>query len=305
MLPLIFDVKKFAVHDGPGIRTTYFLKGCSLRCKWCQNPESFSAEQQISYNPIKCIACGACRLCCSNIGEDFLADSENCIQCGDCIKACKAGARTLMGRTITPEELKNRAKREKIYYDSSGGGVTFSGGECMLYPDYIAECAVLLRAEGITITIDTCGNVPTENFKKIEPLVDLFLYDIKKMDSKAHTQLTGSGNGLILKNLKYLCGKESNIIIRVPLIPGLTDSEEDIGKIAAFIDTELEGKIERVELLPYNKLAATKYNNNTILRGGGPGKYPLGDLEPQTKEHVTSLNRIFEDRNIMVFNELL
>ncbi len=305
MLPFIFDVKKFAVHDGPGIRTTYFLKGCSLRCKWCHNPESFSIEQQIAYNPLKCIGCGACRMSCANIGEDLLVERDACTLCGNCIKACKAGARKWMGRTISPEELRNRAKREKLYYETSGGGVTFSGGECMLYPDYIAACATLLKSEGITVVIDTCGNVPIENFKRIEPLVDLFLYDIKKIDSKAHAELTGAGNERILENLKYLCGKGAGIIIRVPLIPGLTDAVEDMEKIADFILVELSGKIERVELLPYNKLAGSKYGNNTIFRGGGVGKYTLPDLEPQTKEYVASLNRIFEEKHIAVFSEVL
>lgn len=303
---LIFDVKKFAVHDGPGIRTTYFLKGCPLHCQWCQNPESMDPKQQLCLTRLKCIGCGQCRAVCPGIGEDLLIDRADCNLCGKCISVCKTGARHMMAREMTPEQIAAAAKREKVFYDTSkGGGVTFSGGECMLHADFLAETLRLLKESGIHTVIDTCGAVPRASFEKVLPYADLYLYDVKKLDCAEHRRLTGADNGQILDNLRFLCASGADVIIRVPLIPGLTDGISDMEALAAFISGELAGRIRRVELLPYNKLAESKYENNTAYRDGGCGPYPLGALTPQTNEYVDSLGEVLRRQNIPVFCEKL
>lgn len=303
-LPLVFDIKTFAVHDGPGIRTTFFLKGCPLHCKWCQNPESISPAQYLAYNPLLCLRCGACRSVCSKLGEDFMLNQADCTLCGRCVVVCLPAARKFAGRELSPEEVLAQALSDKPFFDSSGGGVTFSGGECALYPDYLKACLSLLKGAGIHTCIDTCGAVPREHFEEILPFVDLFLYDLKKLDPELHREYTGRDNQQILENLRFLCARGKEIIIRVPLIPGYTDSEEDIRAIARFVKEELNGAVRRVELLPYNKLAESKYANNTAYRDGGL-RYPLGSLTAQTNEYVASLSRIFEPYGIPSFSEVL
>lgn len=304
-LPLIFDIKTFAVHDGPGVRTTFFLKGCPLHCKWCQNPESIDPAQYLAYNSLLCQRCGACRTVCDKLGDDFMLPRADCTLCGKCIEACVPAARKFAGQTLTPEELTARALSDKLFFETSdGGGVTFSGGECLLHADYLRECLTLLKAEGIHTCIDTCGAVPREHFEKILPFSDLFLYDIKKIDPVLHKEYTGRDNVQILENLRFLCAEKKEVIIRVPLIPGYTDSEEDIRAIARFVSEELHGAIRRVELLPYNKLAESKYTNNTAYRDGGLS-YPLGDLTAQTNEYVSGLARILDEYGVPAFSEVL
>ena len=303
-LPLVFDIKTFAVHDGPGIRTTFFLKGCPLHCKWCQNPESISPAQYLAYNSLLCLHCGACRAVCPKLGEDFMLERADCTLCGKCVEVCLPAARKFAGREIPPDEILTRARADRPFFDSSCGGVTFSGGECMLYPEYLRACLTLLKEDGIHTCIDTCGAVPQEHFEEILPFADLFLYDLKKLDPDLHREYTGRDNRQILENLRFLCARGKEVIIRVPLIPGYTDSEEDIRAIAHFVKEELGGAVRRVELLPYNKLAESKYTNNTAYRDGGLC-YPLGSLTAQTNEYVSSLSRIFEPYGICCFSEVL
>lgn len=301
----IFDIKKFAVHDGPGIRTTFFLMGCPLRCKWCQNPESFESAQQLCLMRLKCIGCGECQKVCEKIGDDFLLSQADCTLCGKCISACKTGARHFLAKSLTPQEVVAIAEKDAPFFLSSGGGVTFSGGECLLHADFVAECARLLKEKGIETIIDTCGAVPFSEFEKVLPYTSCFLYDIKKLDTKAHQKLTGRGNEQILENLIELCKRHASVIIRVPLIPGYTDKKEDIAALADFILNKLDQNIVRVELLPYNKLAESKYENSTAYRDWPAPSYPLGSLTPQTNEEVSALAEILKKAGIPVFAEKL
>ena len=301
----IFDVKHYSVHDGPGIRMTFFLMGCPLRCRWCQNPESQKDEQIITYTLLKCIGCGRCRMVCDRLDDHFMLPRDSCVLCGNCVKACPPHAREFGSREYTPEEVVKTAVAEKIFFDNSGGGVTFSGGECLTHSEFLAECLRLLKEKGIHTCIDTCGAVSWTAIERVLPWADLFLYDIKKINSEKHKEYTGMGNEQILSNLERLCEAGGEVIIRIPLIPGMTDQPEDMEQTARFITERLRGKIRRVELLPYNKLAGSKYGNKTIWTDYTLGEYSLGDLEPQTNEYVASLGEIFKNHGIAVFAEKL
>lgn len=304
-MALIFDVKKFAVHDGPGIRTSFFLMGCPLRCKWCQNPEGLEAVNFISYKPFKCTACGACRDVCAHIGDDFLIDKEKCTNCGRCISACVFGARACAAKEYTPREVLAEALKDRIFFQNSNGGVTFSGGECMSSADFLAETLPLLKDHAIHTVIDTCGYADFSEFEKIMDFTDLFLYDIKKMDDLLHQEYTGVSNLLILENARRLVDHGKKIVIRIPLIPGYTDSRSDLMAIGDFILNDLGNQIVRAELLPFNKLAATKYENNTIYRNWNTENYPLAESEPQSGEYVAELTDLLHSRGINVFAEVL
>ena len=218
MTPLVFDIKRTSTVDGPGIRTAVFFKGCNLDCRWCHNPESKSPRAQLGLLTEKCIGCGVCRTVCEH--------GNSCELCGKCAENCPAEARKLYGRQYTAEELYTVIAADRDYYDATGGGVTFSGGECMLYPDFIASLAAMCQKNGISAAIDTAGNVPWSSFEKILPYADCFLYDIKAIDPELHKAGTGAGNRLILENLDRLIGTGKQIIIRTPVIPGYNDGDE-------------------------------------------------------------------------------
>ena len=205
---------------------------------------------------------------------------------------------------MSAREVFEKARRYKPYF-KNGGGVTFSGGECMTHSDFLAQTLALLKENGIHTTVDTCGAVPTQNFCEVEAYTDLFLYDLKKMDPELHKSYTGMDNRLILQNLEYLCGRGANIIIRIPLIPGYTDSPADIQAIGAYIRDVLKNRIVRCELLPYNKLAASKYGNKTIWNDYTLGDYPLPELEPQSADTLRQLRGILEDCGVTVYAEKL
>lgn len=301
----IFDIKRFAVHDGPGIRTTFFLKGCPLRCLWCQNPESMRPEQEIAFTPLKCIGCKECQKVCGKQTVSCGLSRKDCILCGKCVNACETGARHFSAKVMTPDQVVSKALEDQLFYNLSGGGVTFSGGECLTHPAFMTETLRLCKEAGLHTTVDTCGFVPFETFKQVLPYTDLFLYDVKLIDPVRHKQYTGQSNELILNNLMNLVQRNANIIIRVPLIPGYTDNPEDISATGDFIINKLDNKIQRIELLQYNRLAASKYGNFTVYSDGGTGEYPLPDLEPQSREYIDSLRRILEEKGISVFCESL
>ena len=301
----IFDVKHYAVHDGPGIRTTFFLMGCPLRCLWCQNPESQKDETVITFTEMKCIGCGSCSEICEHTSENGLISRCDCTLCGSCVKACHSGARTFGSIWYTPQDVLNKVLPEKLFFDSSGGGVTFSGGECMMHPDFMEAVLRLLKENGIHTAIDTCGAIPQSSFERILPYADLYLFDLKKMDPVLHKAYTGSDNSLILSNLRFLAGNNAEIIIRIPLIPGYTDSKKDIEEIGSFLSKEIGNRIIRCELLPYNKLAGSKYGNKSVWYDYTLGEYQLPDLEPQSGEYIAELAYILNNFNINVFSESL
>ena len=217
---MIFDIQRNSFVDGPGIRTTVFFKGCNLRCKWCHNPESQSFEKQMMFYKDKCTGCGKCREVCPN-------HLKKCDFCGKCELYCPADARKVCGREYTPAEVFAEVIKDKAFYDNSGGGVTFSGGECMLQLDFLCEILEKCKSAGIHTAVDTAGNVPWKSFEKILPFTDLFLYDIKAFGAELHRKGTGVSNELILENLKNLSGR-ADIIVRIPVIGGYNDNDEEI-----------------------------------------------------------------------------
>lgn len=256
----LFNIQRFSIHDGPGVRTTVFFKGCNLKCKWCHNPESIHMENQIEFYPEKCIGCGACLQVCPN-GVHFLGennkhklDRSKCTGCLLCAETCYANALVGAGLNVEVSYLLKSIAEDKLYYQNSSGGVTFSGGEAMLQIDFLEEILRKCKQEGIHTAVDTAGCVPWTYFERILPVTDLFLYDVKAADSPIHKQLTGAGNHLILDNLKRLSGAGKEIIVRIPFITGQNeDQTEEIGKILQPL------KIVRVEVMPYHKLGNSKY----------------------------------------------
>ncbi len=244
--PLIFDINRASTVDGPGVRTTVFFKGCDLDCFWCHNPESKIARAQLAIFSDKCVGCGSCASVCG-------ADREECISCGRCVQLCPVSARKLYGTKYSPEELLKIIAADKLYYDATGGGVTFSGGECMLYPEFVALLAKLCQESDISVAIDTAGYVPYESFEKVLPYVDIFLYDIKCIDGELHRKGTGKDNELILENLERLIKEGKRIIIRTPQIPDFNDGEE-LERIKAFC---IEKGLEH-EILSYHEFGEDK-----------------------------------------------
>ncbi len=260
---LIFDVKRYAINDGPGIRVTIFFKGCPLSCKWCHNPESISPHIQKMYSADKCIRCKACvEACpenaCTITADTIITDMDVCTGCGICANICPTKATEMSGRIVTVEEVASMVEKERIFFDQSGGGVTFSGGEPLRQPEFLLALLERCGEQALHRTVDTCGFATTETLLKIAKHTDHFLYDIKLMDSKRHKIWTGVGNEKILENLKILAATDASLTLRIPLIQGVNDDDENIEKTAAFV-SELAGEKKLVNLLPYHNIAAHKY----------------------------------------------
>ncbi len=262
-LPLIFNIQKYSIHDGDGIRTTVFFKGCPLRCVWCHNPESQNFGPEILYDPAKCIGCGACLLLCpekANRMENGSAvlDRERCAACGKCLESCLGNARELAGRCYTVEELVRELEKDRAFYEESGGGVTLSGGEVMAQPmDYVEELMRRLFEKGYSVNIDTCGDVPYERFERILPYTDTFLYDIKAMSDQKHRKYVGTGNERILQNLQKLSNDGARINLRLPLVDGLNTGREDILSLIGFLKSGVH--VTKINLLPYHDFGRSKY----------------------------------------------
>ncbi|MBP1743848.1 MAG: radical protein [Firmicutes bacterium] len=268
----VFNIQKFSVHDGPGIRTTVFFKGCPLSCIWCHNPESQSFSREIMVDKEKCTLCGRCVAKCGNDAVSMkdgslVNDYASCDFCGTCADFCVSNAREIVGEELTVAEIIKEIEKDRMFYDQSKGGVTFSGGEVMCQPGVLAELARRCRDKGIHVAVDTCGYVPFSSFEKVMDYVDLFLYDIKLMDSELHTEYTGKDSMLILDNLKKLSDLGANISLRLPIIGGINDDEANIGAILEFIKGT---NIRDVNLLPYHDIARNKYSRlGREYRGSG------------------------------------
>lgn len=247
---IFFDIQRNSFVDGPGIRTTVFFKGCNLKCAWCHNPESQSAKPQMMFYKDKCTGCGKCKSVCPY-------HLEQCELCGKCTLYCPVDARMVCGKEHTVDEVLQEVLKDKAFYETSGGGVTFSGGECMLQIDFLVEILKKCKENGIHTAVDTAGHIPFESFEKILPYTDLFLYDIKIFDSQKHKQYVGVSNELILENLKKLFERKAKLWIRIPIIPDVNDSIEEIQKIKDFLKTI--GTAEKIELLPYHAMGENKY----------------------------------------------
>lgn len=260
---IVFDIQHYSIHDGPGIRTNVFVKGCPLRCRWCQNPESQSVKPQLMYRMEPCVGCGACVPRCPRQAirleeGKVITDRTRCNGCGACVSVCPAEAREITGEPMTAQAVLEKVIQDKLFYDTSGGGVTMTGGEILAQPDFVAAVLKLCKENGLHTAIETCGYGSWEELDQILDYTDLALYDVKHMNSEKHKEGTGAGNERILENLARLSGEKNiPVIVRVPLIPGFNDTEENMRQMAAFIKEKLP-TCQEVNLLPYHKLGEGK-----------------------------------------------
>jgi len=280
---LIFDIKRYAINDGPGIRIVIFFKGCNLHCAWCHNPESISSQAEKMYAPAKCIKCGTCADACTENAitltpEGIITDPELCKMCGKCAEVCPTKAIEMSGKAMSVSEIMDMIEKERIFFDQSGGGVTFSGGEPLVHTKMLIELLDECGKRGIHRAVDTAGSVSTETILEVAKRTDLFLYDLKMMDSRLHRQWINARNERILQNLQTIAETGAHIIIRIPLIGGVNDTDENIELTARFI-SGLAGDKKDVHLLPYHNIAQNKYmklgksDDFEILRE--PGKQTL------------------------------
>ena len=282
---MIFAIKPFEIHDGDGIRTTLFFKGCPLRCKWCHNPESFESKKQMLYNADKCVNCMKCtNLCDANsfLQDGHMFDREKCNLCGSCVEVCDAKAFEISGKEMSATELAKELLKDEMFMKGSGGGVTFSGGEPLMQVDLCVEIAKLLKQHDINIAIDTSAYTTKEAIDKIIPYADKFLIDIKAIDENVHKECTGVSNKLILENIKYIDSLGKAMEIRYPYVPGFNDGEAE--KISEFV--KRLKNVTKVVVLAYHNYAASKYKalgmNNTL-----PSVLPL-------KSEIEKVQKMFD-----------
>lgn len=294
---LIFDVKKYAINDGPGIRVTIFFKGCPLHCAWCHNPESISSNIQKMYTADKCIGCKSCiEVCpesaCKLTPGGIITDLQLCTSCGKCAEICPTKATEMSGRTTNVDEIMEIVEKERLFFDQSGGGVTFSGGEPLLQSDFLITLLDELGSRSIHRVVDTTGFTQSKILLKVAQRTDMFLYDLKMMDSTLHKKWTGVRNEQILKNLQLLSETDALINIRIPLIKGVNDNPDNIEQTAAFI-ADLSGPKKKINILPYHNIAAHKY-----LKLGA--KYDSSEMAEPSDEETTSIISRFSDFGLEV-----
>ena len=284
--PYIFNIQKFSTHDGDGVRTTIFFKGCPLRCMWCHNPESQHYYKELIFHQHKCTACGRCVAKCkqganSIVDGKIVFDRSKCTACGVCTDWCITEARELAGKEYTVDALVKEAMKDKIFYEQSGGGVTLSGGEVMAsqHMDYVEEVCRKLHENGVSVFIDTSGYTDYENLKRILPYVDVFLYDIKVMDPEDHKKFIGVDNSLILENLKKLSDEGAGLYIRLPIIQQVNATDEHIESVIHFLK-ENNSHARQVNLLPYHDI--------------GKGKYASLDMEYHEDEMSVPVSELME-----------
>ena len=253
---IIFNIQKFCLHDGVGIRTTVFLKGCPLRCEWCHNPESQRVKPELMYHQTKCTACGSCISICP-AREALPPDWAKCTACGKCTDFCLNSANEICGKSMTVEEVMAEVRKDKIFYETSGGGMTVSGGEPSAQPEFTLALIRAAKEEGITASMETCGYGSPDFFRQAAALGTFFLFDLKAMDSAKHKALTGVENTRILENLRMLMDMGADITIRMPLIPGVNDTADDLSALAGFLK-ENEGRFSHAEIMPYHSMGVGK-----------------------------------------------
>jgi pyruvate formate lyase activating enzyme len=290
----IFDIKHFAIHDGPGIRTTVFLKGCTLSCLWCHNPESISPHPQLLFTPQKCIGCDNCFEACPEaaqrkVGGVHVIDWERCRARGDCVDGCYAGALEMAGYSASVDDVMEEVLRDRTFHANSGGGITLSGGEPLAQYGFSAALLRAAKDDGLHTALDTSGHAPWPRLEETLRHTDLVLYDLKHMDPERHAELTGVSNELIHENLRRLDRLGASTWIRIPLIPGLNDDDANL-KATGEILTQLEN-VERVEILRYHRLAETKYASAGM-------EYTLKGLEPPTEAEAETRRQILVSQGV-------
>lgn len=290
-MPYITNIQKYSIHDGDGIRTTVFFKGCPLKCQWCHNPETQKFQKQLLVDLEKCTGCGACVASCpSNAIEmvkgRMVTDQEKCMVCGECATFCLSNIREIAGKEYTIRELVKELMKDEMFYEESGGGVTLSGGEVMCMDmDFIESLVKSLHRKGVTVTIDTCGFAPYDNFKRLLPYIDTFLYDIKMVEQEKHKKYTGVENALILSNLEHLSEDGGRIYIRIPVIKGVNADEPSMHAIVDWLK-EHKIHVEQINLLPYHNTGSNKYSKlGTMYKGT--------TFETPAKEEMEDFAEIF------------
>ncbi|MDD2502889.1 MAG: glycyl-radical enzyme activating protein [Clostridia bacterium] len=299
MKGIITEIQRFSIHDGPGIRTTVFFKGCNMRCAWCHNPETLDIHPHIEIFPDKCIGCGECSRVCENgvhifkNGErEFLR--EHCKACGKCAKACYAEALVMVGKEMTVEEVIEEVRQDMPYYKNSGGGITLSGGEFTLQKDFAYDLLKACKLEGINTGVESNISLSWKSIEPLLPLIDIVMMDIKIINNGLHKKWTGISNAVILENAKLMSETGKPLIVRTPVIPGINDNEKEIGEIAEFICGFQN--LMYYELLPYNPIGKDKYD-----RLGMP--YYIETLKRPDKEKMRSLSKTARAKDIKVVME--
>ncbi|MDU2937673.1 MAG: glycyl-radical enzyme activating protein [Enterobacteriaceae bacterium] len=289
----VFNIQKFSLHDGPGIRTIVFLKGCYLACRWCSNPESQNTQPEVFYQPDNCLHCGRCVQACPLQAIDpqraGMVDRERCDGCGACASVCPAGAMVLTGKTMTVAQVMAELLKDEVHYRRSGGGITLSGGEALAQPEFAAELLAACKARGWHTAMETTGIASQKVLDQVIPLLDVVLLDVKTFFREPHQQFTGYPNDVVLQNALYLSAMAKEVAIRVPVIPGFNKDEKSIRAIALF--AKHMSHVSRLHLLPYHSFGKNKY----ALLGR---KYGLIDIQTPTDDEMHALKNIVEQEGI-------
>ena len=292
---LITNIQGYSIHDGPGIRTVVFFKGCPLSCKWCANPECISGKPQVGFIQLLCKGCGKCLETCQynaiNTDENkHRIDYSLCNSCGECAENCSYGALVKYGEPMTVDEVWDAVRRDKMFYDTSGGGVTVSGGEPLLHPAFVRGLFELCHGEKINTCVETCGNVNSNALREVLPVTDHFLFDLKHIDSEIHKKYTGHPNDRILENAALLIENNADIIFRNPLIPGVNDTDTNIEATSEFLKG-LGDNALRFELMPFHRMGKDKYKALDM-------EYALGNLDIMENEAIEAVKKAYIDRGI-------